>query len=97
MAGGDRVSRVETCPPHRWRIAEPNGPLSDAYCRYCGEHRMMPNAEGESGMLRMGIRPPAANLINERSTAATLAKAETVRANGWQRIRDAERASEGRE
>jgi len=52
------VTRIETCSPHRWRIDEPNGPLSDAFCRYCGEHRMMPNAEGEPGLPRLGIRPP---------------------------------------
>lgn len=37
---------------HRWRLSEPNGPLADAVCRYCGAARAMPNGDhtGEKGL-----------------------------------------------
>lgn len=34
---------------HHWRIAEPNGPLSDATCRKCGADKRFRNSEAESG------------------------------------------------
>ena len=35
-----------SCPPHRWRISTPDGPLSPGYCVYCGAEDDFKNSYG---------------------------------------------------
>ena len=37
-----------TCT-HRWRIAPPEGPLSEGVCKFCGERRQFKNSVAEWG------------------------------------------------
>lgn len=44
---------------HRWRIAPPNGPLSEGVCRYCGAVRHFANGPADAGFLRDDQPRPA--------------------------------------